>query len=44
VPLLKHILALAGQTICRSDRRITVDGLTTGEALDPDHLGHRPSI
>jgi conjugative transfer signal peptidase TraF len=39
VPLLKHILALPGQTICRSDRTITVDGIKVGEALDRDHLG-----
>jgi conjugative transfer signal peptidase TraF len=38
VPLLKHVLALPGQTICRSDRTITVDGVTMGEALDRDHL------
>ena len=38
VPLLKHILALPGQTICRSDRTITVDGVPVGEALDRDHL------
>ena len=39
VPLLKHVLALPGQTICRSDRTITVDGVTMGDALDRDHLG-----
>ena len=39
VPLLKHILALAGQTVCRSGRTITVDGAVIGEALDRDHLG-----
>ena len=38
VPLLKHVLALPGQTICRSDRTITVDGVTMGDALDRDHL------
>jgi conjugative transfer signal peptidase TraF len=37
-PLLKHILALPGQTVCRSDRTITVDGVAMGEALDRDHL------
>ena len=41
VPLLKHVLALPGQTVCRFDRTITVDGVTVGEALDRDHL-HRP--
>jgi conjugative transfer signal peptidase TraF len=39
VPLLKHVLALPGQTVCRSGRAITVDGVTAGEALDRDHLG-----
>lgn len=39
VPLLKRVLALPGQTICRSDRVITVDGAAVGEALDRDHLG-----
>ena len=39
VPLLKHVLALPGQTVCRSDRTITVDGAAMGMALDRDHLG-----
>jgi conjugative transfer signal peptidase TraF len=38
VPLLKQVLAPPGQTICRSDRTITVDGVTMGGALDRDHL------
>jgi conjugative transfer signal peptidase TraF len=38
VPLLKRILALAGQTVCRSGRTITVDGAEMGKALDRDHL------
>jgi conjugative transfer signal peptidase TraF len=38
VPLLKHVLALPGQKVCRSDREITVDGVAMGEALDRDHL------
>ena len=38
VPLLKHVLALPGQTVCRSDRTITVDGVAMGDALDRDHL------
>ena len=38
VPLLKHVLALPGQTVCRTDRTITVDGVAMGEALDRDHL------
>jgi conjugative transfer signal peptidase TraF len=39
VPLLKHLLALPGQTVCRSGRVITVDGVAAGEAFDRDHLG-----
>ena len=39
VPLLKHILALPGQTVCRSGRVITIDGVAAGNALDRDHLG-----
>ena len=41
VPLLKHVLALPGQTVCRSDHKITVDGVAMGDALDHDHL-NRP--
>jgi conjugative transfer signal peptidase TraF len=39
VPLIKRILALPGQTVCRSGRTITVDGTPVGEALERDHLG-----
>ncbi len=39
VPLLKHILALPGQTVCRTGRSITVDGRTMGRALELDHAG-----
>jgi conjugative transfer signal peptidase TraF len=39
VPLLKHIAALPGQTICRTRRVITVSGVTMGHALDRDRLG-----
>jgi conjugative transfer signal peptidase TraF len=39
VPLLKRILALPGQTVCRSGRALTVDGAAMGEALKRDHLG-----
>jgi conjugative transfer signal peptidase TraF len=44
VPLLKHVLALQGQTVCRSDRTITIDGVAVGEALDRDHLSRRLPI
>jgi conjugative transfer signal peptidase TraF len=36
VPLLKYVLAVAGQIICRTDRTITVDGATMGVALVRD--------
>lgn len=39
VPLLKHITALPGQTICRIGDTVTIDGKTAGVALDRDHLG-----
>ena len=39
VPLLKHILALSGQTVCRDRRAITVGGTTVGEALESDRFG-----
>ena len=39
VPLLKHVAALPRQTVCRSDRTISIDGVALGEALDRDHLG-----
>lgn len=39
VPLVKHILALSGQTVCRRGIVITVDGATMGDALEHDRLG-----
>lgn len=39
VPLLKRILALPGQTVCRQNFLITVDGVEMGEAREHDHLG-----
>jgi conjugative transfer signal peptidase TraF len=39
VPLLKRALALPGQTVCRTGRTITVDGVAVGEALDRDGRG-----
>ncbi len=38
-PMLKRILVLPGQTICRADRVITVDGIAMGDALDRDSRG-----
>jgi len=39
VPLLKHVAALPGQTVCRTGATITVDGIAVGIALGRDHLG-----
>ncbi len=39
VPMLKRVLALPGQTICRNARTITVDGTAMGDALDDDSHG-----
>lgn len=39
VPMLKHVLALPGQIVCRHGRTITVDGVTMGKALTRDTAG-----
>jgi conjugative transfer signal peptidase TraF len=39
VPLLKHVMAVPGQTVCRTGDAITVDHIEVGEARDRDHLG-----
>lgn len=39
VPILKHVLALPGQSVCRVERTITVDGAAVGDALDRDRRG-----
>jgi len=39
VPLLKHVFALPGQTVCRTVRTVTVDGVVEGQALDRDRRG-----
>jgi conjugative transfer signal peptidase TraF len=39
VPMLKRILALPGQTVCRSGRTIAVDDVAVGEAKDRDGRG-----
>ena len=38
-PMLKRILALPNQTICRTGHTIFVDGIGMGEALDHDSHG-----
>jgi conjugative transfer signal peptidase TraF len=39
VPLLKPVLALAGQTVCRVGPIITIDGHEVGAARERDHSG-----
>ena|SRR5690606_23003520 len=39
VPLLKRVVGLPGQRICRTGRTIAVDGIEMGEALERDSLG-----
>lgn len=39
VPILKHVLALAGQTVCRDRLTITVDKSVIGEARERDSRG-----
>ncbi|MBX6178934.1 S26 family signal peptidase [Pseudomonas aeruginosa] len=39
VPLLKRVVGLPGQQVCRLRSAITVDGIEMGEALERDSLG-----
>ncbi|RJT27842.1 S26 family signal peptidase [Mesorhizobium waimense] len=39
VPLLKRIVAASGQSVCRSNLTITVDGIEAGVALQRDRAG-----
>jgi conjugative transfer signal peptidase TraF len=39
VPLLKHILALSGQSVCRNGLAVTIDGAAIGEARERDSRG-----
>jgi conjugative transfer signal peptidase TraF len=39
VPMLKRVLALPGQTVCRNGRTISVDGTAIGEARESDRRG-----
>ena len=39
VPMLKRVLGLPGQTVCRNGFAITVDNIATGEAHDRDNRG-----
>nr|WP_312826852.1 S26 family signal peptidase [Brucella anthropi] len=39
VPLLKRVVGLVGQQVCRTGRDIMVDGVFVGAALDRDRIG-----
>ena len=39
VPLIKRVLGVSGQTVCRSNLAITVDGIEVGTALERDRAG-----
>lgn len=39
VPILKHVVGLPGQRVCRDGRAITVDDVPLGEARDRDSRG-----
>jgi len=39
VPLIKRVLALPGQTVCRTGPAIAVDGIEMGVARERDHRG-----
>lgn len=43
-PLLKRVLALPGQRVCRMDRTITVDGMAMGAAMARDSRGRELPI
>jgi conjugative transfer signal peptidase TraF len=39
VPMLKRVLALPGQTVCRTGLTVTVDGIDVGQAHERDGRG-----
>ena len=39
IPLLKRVLALSGQTVCRDQLAVTVDKIAMGEAREHDRSG-----
>ena len=39
IPMLKRVLALPGQTVCRNGLTITVDGVDVGQAQERDGRG-----
>ena len=42
VPSMKHVAAVAGQTVCRIGRSVTVDAIEMGDARERD--GHGRSL
>jgi type IV secretory pathway protease TraF len=44
VPLIKRVLALPGQTVCRNELLITVDGIEMGAARERDRRGRPLTI
>ena len=44
VPLLKRVLALPGQTVCRNRLAIMIDGVVMSFARERDHRGRRCPI
>ena len=44
VPLLKRVVGLPGQRVCRIGRAITVDGIEMAEALKRDRIGRELPI
>jgi type IV secretory pathway protease TraF len=39
VPLMKRVMGLPGQQVCRTGDAVTVDAVPLGDALDRDRLG-----
>ena len=39
VPLMKHVAALPGQSVCRNRLKVTIDAVTVGEARERDSRG-----
>ena len=44
IPMLKRVLALPGQTVCREELRITVDKTEMGVARERDSRGRTPPV
>jgi type IV secretory pathway protease TraF len=44
IPMLKRVLALSGQTVCRDRLTITIDKIEVGEAHERDSRGRPPPV